>query len=104
MKARAAAILVIFCLGIFTVHMVKGSVGSQSMRKYSCVSLSTQQLNIQNLISYERQQAPVNAIMFLAIAHRKIYVRTDLQWVQGAMEIPDGRQIKFPMDTVPIYP
>lgn len=31
---------------------------------------------------------------FLTTAHCKIYVRTDLQWVQDAMEISDERQVK----------
>lgn len=30
----------------------------------------------------------------LTTAHHKIYVRTDLQWVQDAMEISDERQVK----------
>jgi len=30
---------------------------------------------------------------FLTTAHHKIYVRTDLQWVQDAMEISDERQV-----------
>ncbi|XP_009072097.1 PREDICTED: lymphotactin-like, partial [Acanthisitta chloris] len=77
MKLQAAAILVIFWLGIFTVHTVKGSAGSQSMRKFSCVSLSTRQLNIQNLVRYERQQVPVNAVLFITTKGIKICVHAE---------------------------
>ncbi|XP_009982500.1 PREDICTED: lymphotactin-like [Tauraco erythrolophus] len=86
MKLHAAAILVIFWLGIFTVHTVKGSVGSQPMRKLSCVSLSTQQLNIRNLVSYEKQKAPVNAIMFITTKGIKICVSPNQKWVQAAIK------------------
>uniref|UniRef100_A0A8C3J3Z6 Chemokine interleukin-8-like domain-containing protein n=1 Tax=Calidris pygmaea TaxID=425635 RepID=A0A8C3J3Z6_9CHAR len=86
MKLHAAAILVIFWLGIFTVHTVKGSVGSQSMRRYSCVSLSTQQLNIRNLIGYEMQQVPVNAIMFITTKGIRICVSPNQKWVQSAIK------------------
>ncbi|XP_014802607.1 PREDICTED: lymphotactin-like [Calidris pugnax] len=85
MKLHAAAILVIFCLGIFTVHTVKGSVGSQSMRKYSCVNLSTQQLNIRNLIGYEMHRVPVQAVMFINTKGIRICVSPNQKWVQSAI-------------------
>ncbi|XP_075347928.1 lymphotactin-like [Mycteria americana] len=92
MKLHAAAILVIFWLGIFTVHTAKGSVGSQPMRKFSCVSLSTQQLNIRKLVSYEKQRVPVNAIMFLTTRGIKICVSPDQKWVQAAMKKIDEKR------------
>ncbi|XP_009974996.2 lymphotactin [Tyto alba] len=92
MKLHAAAILVIFWLGIFTVHTVKGSVGSQPMRKFSCVSLSTQQLNIRKLVSYEKQQVPVKAIMFITTKGIKICVSPDQKWVQAAIKKIDQKR------------
>ncbi|XP_074428933.1 lymphotactin-like [Larus michahellis] len=92
MKLHAAAILIILWLGIFTVHTVKGSVGSQPMRKYSCVSLSTQQLNIRNLVSYEKQKVPVNAIMFITTKGIKICVSPDQKWVQSAIKKIDEKR------------
>ncbi|KAF1527957.1 Lymphotactin, partial [Eudyptes sclateri] len=63
-----------------------GSIGSQPMRKASCVSLSTQQLKIQNLVSYEKQQVPVNAIMFITKKGIKICVSPDQKWVRSAIK------------------
>ncbi|KAF1469583.1 Lymphotactin, partial [Eudyptes chrysocome] len=63
-----------------------GSIGSQPMRKVSCVSLSTQQLNIRNLVSYEKQQVPVNAIMFITKKGIKICVSPDQKWVRSAIK------------------
>jgi len=51
------------CLCHLSIFPLLGSVGSQPMRKFSCVTLSTQQLNIRNLVNYEKQRVPVNAIM-----------------------------------------
>ncbi|KFW61688.1 Lymphotactin, partial [Pygoscelis adeliae] len=69
-----------------------GSIGSQPMRKFSCVSLSTQQLNIRNLVSYEKQQVPVNAIMFITRKGIKICVSPDQKWVRSAMEKIDQKR------------
>ncbi|NXF41527.1 XCL1 protein, partial [Nyctibius bracteatus] len=68
-----------------------GSIGSQSMRRLSCVSLSTKQLNIRNLVSYERQQIPVNAIMFITTKGIKICVSPDQKWVQAAIKKIDQK-------------
>ncbi|KAM9300106.1 lymphotactin-like [Morus bassanus] len=92
MKLHAAAILVIFWLGVFTVHTVKGSIGSQSMRKMSCVNLSTQQLKIQNLVDYRKQEDAVNAIMFITTKGVKICVSRDQKWVQAAMKHIDQKR------------
>ncbi|NXJ61499.1 XCL1 protein, partial [Rostratula benghalensis] len=75
-----------------SIFPLLGSVGSQSMRKYSCVSLSTRQLNIQNLIGYEKQQVPVNAIMFITAKGIKICVSPNQKWVQSAMKKIDQRR------------
>ncbi|XP_071598570.1 LOW QUALITY PROTEIN: lymphotactin-like [Heliangelus exortis] len=92
MKLQAAALLIIFWFGIFTVHLVKGSVGSQPMRKLSCVSLSTQKLNIRNLVSYEKQEVPVNAIMFITKKGIRICVSPENKWVQAAVRKIDRRR------------
>ncbi|XP_065514703.1 lymphotactin-like [Caloenas nicobarica] len=93
MKLHAAALLVIW-LGIFLVQTVKGSAGSQSMRKLSCVTLqaSTRQLNIQNLINYEKQQGPVDAVMFITRKGIKICVSPHQKWVQTAIKTIDQRR------------
>ncbi|NXQ32414.1 XCL1 protein, partial [Alaudala cheleensis] len=85
MKLHTAAILLLFWLGIFTVHTVNGNASSQSMRKFKCVTLSTKQLNIRNLVSYERHQGPTNAIMFITTGGIRICVRADHGWVKTAI-------------------
>ncbi|NXS82754.1 XCL1 protein, partial [Erpornis zantholeuca] len=92
MKLHTAAILLLFWLGIFTVHTVKGSVSSQSIRKYSCVTLSPRQLNVRNLVSYEKQQIPTDAIMFITAKGIRICVRANQQWVQTAIKKIDERR------------
>ncbi|NXL48764.1 XCL1 protein, partial [Podilymbus podiceps] len=69
-----------------------GSIGSQSMRKLSCVTLSTQQLNIRNLVSYEKQQVPLNAIMFITTKGIRICVSPDQKWVQTAIKKIDQKR------------
>ncbi|XP_049680581.1 lymphotactin-like [Accipiter gentilis] len=93
MKLHVAAILVIFWLGVFSVHTVKGGIASQSMQKISCVNLSTEQLNIRKLVSYEKQQVPVEAIMFITAKGIKICVSPKLKWVQAAMKKIDQKRI-----------
>uniref|UniRef100_A0A663LJZ4 Chemokine interleukin-8-like domain-containing protein n=1 Tax=Athene cunicularia TaxID=194338 RepID=A0A663LJZ4_ATHCN len=93
MKLHTAAILVIFWLGVFTEHMVKGSIGSQSMRRLKCVSLPTQQLNIRNLVSYEKRQGPVNAVIFIcANIGIKVCVSSNQEWVQTAIKKIDQKR------------
>ncbi|NXU48075.1 XCL1 protein, partial [Turnix velox] len=69
-----------------------GSVGSQSMPKYTCVSLSTHQVNIRNLVSYQRQKVPVNAVMFITARGIKFCVSPDQKWAQAAMKRIDERR------------
>ncbi|NXX80798.1 XCL1 protein, partial [Urocolius indicus] len=69
-----------------------GSAGSQPMRNLSCVKLHTKQLNIRNLINYEKQQVPVNAIMFITTKGIKICVSPDQKWVQAAMKKIDQKR------------
>ncbi|XP_026702763.1 cytokine SCM-1 beta-like [Athene cunicularia] len=92
MKLHTAAILVIFWLGVFTEHMVKGSIGSQSMRRLKCVSLPTQQLNIRNLVSYEKRQGPVNAVIFMTTRGIKVCVSSNQEWVQTAIKKIDQKR------------
>ncbi|NWZ38412.1 XCL1 protein, partial [Brachypodius atriceps] len=92
MKLHTAAILLLFWLGIFTVHTVKGNASSQSMRKFNCVTLSTKQLNIRSLVSYEKQQVPTNAIMFITAGGIRICVSADQRWVQTAIKRIDDRR------------
>ncbi|XP_061309111.1 lymphotactin-like [Pezoporus flaviventris] len=95
MKLQTAAILLVFWLGMLAVHEVKGSAGSQPMRRFSCVRLSTRQLNIRNLASYEKQQVPVNATLFITTKGIKICVNSNQKWVQTAMKkIDQKRAIK----------
>ncbi|XP_056345797.1 lymphotactin-like [Oenanthe melanoleuca] len=92
MKLHTAAILLLFWLGIFTVHTVKGTTSGVSMRKFRCVNLSTKQLNIQNLVSYERQQVPIDAVMFTTARGTRICVSPDQKWVQTAIKRIDKRR------------
>ncbi|XP_027571745.2 lymphotactin-like [Pipra filicauda] len=85
MKLHTAAILVILCLGIFTVRTVKGSAGSQSMLKATCVNLRTKQLSIRNLVGYEKH-TQANAVIFITRNGIKICVSADQKWVQTAMK------------------
>ncbi|NXC69297.1 XCL1 protein, partial [Anhinga anhinga] len=71
---------------------ILGSVGSQSMRKMSCVNLSTQQLKIQNLVDYRKQEDAVNAIMFITSKGVKICVSRGQKWVQAAMKQIDQKR------------
>uniref|UniRef100_A0A8C4JPK0 Lymphotactin-like n=2 Tax=Dromaius novaehollandiae TaxID=8790 RepID=A0A8C4JPK0_DRONO len=92
MKLHVAAILVIFWLGVFTVNTVRGSAGSQPMRKFACVSLSTQKLDIRKLVNYEKQQVPVNAVMFITAKGIKICVHPQQKWVQAAIKKIDQKR------------
>ncbi|KAF4788374.1 hypothetical protein TURU_161495 [Turdus rufiventris] len=92
MKLHTAAILLLFWLGIFTVHTVKGSASTQRMNKFRCVNLSTNRLNIQNLVSYERQQVPTDAIIF----HQQItYFNRLLETLHGKKKMEE--------DWIPLY-
>ncbi|NXN47254.1 XCL1 protein, partial [Rhinoptilus africanus] len=77
---------------IYLFFPLLGGIGSQPMRKYSCVSLSTQTLNIRNLVSYEKQKVPVNAIMFITTKGIKICVSPDQKWVQSAIKKIDQKR------------
>ncbi|KAF1407719.1 Lymphotactin, partial [Spheniscus humboldti] len=79
------------CLCHLSIFPLLGSIGSQPMRKFSCVSLSTQKLDIRNLVSYEKQQVPVNAIMFITRKGIKICVGPDQKWVRSAMKKIDQK-------------
>ncbi|KAI1242291.1 hypothetical protein IHE44_0005810 [Lamprotornis superbus] len=92
MKLHTAAILLLFWLGIFTAHTVKGSTSVQAMGKFKCVNLSTSRLNIQNLVNYERQQTPINAIMFITARGIRICVSPDQKWVQTAIKTIDEKR------------
>ncbi|XP_064558548.1 lymphotactin-like [Zonotrichia leucophrys gambelii] len=95
MKLRTAAILLLFWLGVFTVHTVKGSASSQPMRKFSCVKLSTKQWNIRNFVNYEKQQVPIDAIMFITAGGIRICVSPNQKWVQAAIKrIDENRPAK----------
>ncbi|NXE20165.1 XCL1 protein, partial [Ardeotis kori] len=80
------------CLCHLSIFPLLGSIGSQSMRKISCVSLPTQELKIRNLVSYERQKNPVNAVMFVTRKGIKICVSANQKWVQDAMKRIDKKQ------------
>uniref|UniRef100_A0A8C6J0V6 Chemokine interleukin-8-like domain-containing protein n=1 Tax=Melopsittacus undulatus TaxID=13146 RepID=A0A8C6J0V6_MELUD len=83
------------CLCHLSILPLPGSAGSQPMRRFSCVRLSTRQLNIRNLVSYEKQQVPVDAIVFITTKGIKICVNSNQKWVQTAMtRIDQKRAIK----------
>ncbi|NXC04565.1 XCL1 protein, partial [Orthonyx spaldingii] len=70
-----------------------GSASSASIRKFSCVTLSTKKLDVRNLVNYERQQVPTDAIMFITAKGIRICVSPDQNWVQTAMKKIDGRRV-----------
>ncbi|NXC82992.1 XCL1 protein, partial [Cercotrichas coryphoeus] len=82
----------IFITFSFIYFSLLGSASSQVMRKYRCVTLSTKQLNIQNLINYERHQVPIDAIMFITARGIRICVSPDQKWVQNAMKKIDEKR------------
>ncbi|NXK69748.1 XCL1 protein, partial [Sylvietta virens] len=82
----------IFIPFAFIYFSLLGSASSQSMRKFSCVTLSTRQLNIRNLVSYQKQQVPTDAIMFITAGGIRICVSADQRWVQTAMKRIDERR------------
>ncbi|NXU17952.1 CCL2 protein, partial [Pardalotus punctatus] len=69
-----------------------GSASSQSMRKFSCVTLSPKQLNFRTLVSYEKQQIPTEAIMFITTKGIRICVSANQKWVQDAIKRIDERR------------
>ncbi|NXG55264.1 XCL2 protein, partial [Hemiprocne comata] len=79
------------CLCHLSIFSFLGSAGSQPMRRGSCVTLSTQQLKIQNLVGYEKQRHPVEAIMFITRKGIKICTKPDLKWVRDAMKKLDQK-------------
>ncbi|NXW13192.1 XCL1 protein, partial [Circaetus pectoralis] len=80
------------CLCHLSIFPLLGGIGSQPMRKISCVNLSTEQLNIRKLVSYEKQQVPVEAIMFITTKGIKICVSPKQKWVQAAMKKIDQKR------------
>nr|NXI02188.1 XCL1 protein [Pachycephala philippinensis] len=62
------------------------------IRKYSCVTLSPRQLNVRNLVSYEKQQVPTDATMFITAKGIRICVKPDQKWVQAAIKKIDERR------------
>ncbi|NXD47092.1 XCL1 protein, partial [Copsychus sechellarum] len=76
----------------FIYFSLLGNTSGQVMRKFRCVTLSTKQLNIQNLINYERQQVPIDAIMFITARGIKICVSPDQKWVQNAIKRIDEKR------------
>ncbi|XP_067402481.1 monocyte chemotactic protein 1B-like [Emydura macquarii macquarii] len=92
MKLHTTNILVIFCLGIFTVSTVRGSAASQIVPRSSCIDLATQKLDIRRLATYETQNIPVKAVMFITKQGIKICVQPDLTWVQDAIKFLDKKR------------
>ncbi|NXA76109.1 XCL1 protein, partial [Thryothorus ludovicianus] len=76
----------------FMYFSLLGSASSQSMRKFICVDLSTKQLNIRTLVSYERRQIPTDAIMFITAGGKRICASAGQKWVQTAIKRIDERR------------
>uniref|UniRef100_A0A7M4E858 Chemokine interleukin-8-like domain-containing protein n=1 Tax=Crocodylus porosus TaxID=8502 RepID=A0A7M4E858_CROPO len=93
MKLYNLAIMVLFCLGILTMHTARGSVGSQIIRRSSCINLSTKELDIRGLANYENQNIPVKAVMFITKGGIKICVEPELKWVKQAIKYLDQRRV-----------
>ncbi|NWT83351.1 XCL2 protein, partial [Lanius ludovicianus] len=69
-----------------------GSASSASNRKFTCATLSSRQLNIRNLVNYEKQQLPTEAILFITTKGIKICVSANRSWVQTAVRRIDERR------------
>ncbi|NXS34582.1 XCL1 protein, partial [Pomatostomus ruficeps] len=76
----------------FISFSLLGSASSQSMRKFSCVTLSTKERNIRTLVSYEKQQVPTDAIMFITTRGIRVCVSANQKWVQAAIKKIDERR------------
>ncbi|NXV80303.1 XCL1 protein, partial [Atlantisia rogersi] len=76
----------------FPISLFLGSIGSQAMRPHTCLQLSTRKLDIENLVSYERQDGPVQAIIFRNKNGNKICVKADEEWVQAAIDKIDQKR------------
>ncbi|NWR74000.1 XCL1 protein, partial [Centropus unirufus] len=81
------------CLCHLSIFLL-GSVASQSMNRFSCVNLSAQKLNIRNLVSYKKQDGPVEAIIFMTTRGVKICVKPNQKWVQTAIKKINERTTK----------
>ncbi|NXA47206.1 XCL1 protein, partial [Nothocercus julius] len=76
----------------FTFLPLLGSAGSQPMRRFTCVKLSTQKVDIRSLVNYEKQHIPVNAVMFITAKGIKICVSPDQRWVEVAIKKIDQKR------------
>ncbi|XP_010718212.1 lymphotactin-like [Meleagris gallopavo] len=92
MKLHTTVILLIVWLGAFALHTAEGSIASQSMRKLSCVNLSTQKVDIRSIVNYEKQEVPVEAVMFITTNGIRICVHPGKKWVQSAIKRIDRRR------------
>uniref|UniRef100_A0A7M4E8H5 Chemokine interleukin-8-like domain-containing protein n=1 Tax=Crocodylus porosus TaxID=8502 RepID=A0A7M4E8H5_CROPO len=93
MKLHIMAVLVILCLGIFTMHTATGSMSTETLRKSSCIELSTKKLNVKRLNCYKKQNIPIKAVMFITKTGKKICVKPDLKWVKDAMTQLDKKGV-----------
>ncbi|NXV77369.1 XCL1 protein, partial [Atlantisia rogersi] len=76
----------------FPISLFLGSIGSQAMRPHTCLQLSTRKLDIENLVSYERQDGPVQAIMFIDNKGIKICVSPNRRHAQVAIKKIDQKR------------
>ncbi|XP_034971515.1 lymphotactin isoform X2 [Zootoca vivipara] len=92
MKFYMAAILAIVFLELFSVCIIRGTLGSQTMALDSCVDLQTDEINIRRIAAYTTQTRPVKAVILITRRGVKVCVPHDLPWVTKTMNYLDRKK------------
>ncbi|XP_077198144.1 lymphotactin-like [Paroedura picta] len=85
MKLYMVALLTLSFLDNFSGGTVRGSLDSQMMPRSQCISLHTKVIRINNISSYEEQESPVKAVIFINRDGVRICVPHNLRWVKKAI-------------------
>ncbi|XP_042315505.1 lymphotactin-like [Sceloporus undulatus] len=94
MKLYVAAILAIVFLENFNVHIVRETLGSQTMALSSCVDLDPSVIHIRRLADYEIQTRPIKAVILITRRGVKVCVPHDRDWVKEVVKKLDERKAK----------
>nr|XP_028582451.1 lymphotactin-like [Podarcis muralis] len=92
MKLYTAAILTIAFFELFSVYIITGTLGSQTMALDSCITLDTNEMNIRRFASYTTQTRPVKAVILITRRGVKVCVPHDLPWVTKTMNYLDRKK------------
>nr|XP_020640580.1 lymphotactin-like [Pogona vitticeps] len=94
MKFYVAAILAIAFLENFKVHIIRETVGSQTMALSSCVDLRPTEINIRRISGYEKQNRPIKAVIFITKTGVKVCVPHNLPWVKRTINKLDQKKAR----------